>query len=687
MKKIHIIVVVLFVTLCLSYGSQKKIKSEDLPPNYRTWLEEEVVYIITPKEKDVFLQLENDREREMFINAFWKQRDPTPESPVNEFKEEHYRRIQYANKYLGRGSPTEGWRTDRGRIYIILGEPRSIERYENYTQIYPTIVWFYQGMSQYGLPDSFNVVFNKKYGAGDYELYSPMRDGPQSLLVHYFGDPRDYMTAYYQLKNIEPELAATSLSLIRGDTVSAASMTPSIASELLLSNIEVKPQKSIKDMYAEKLLKFKEMVEVEYTANYMDSASLVFVFRHPSGISYVDYLIEPDRLSVNQNQSSFYTTLEISGQISNIEGKTVFQFNRLIPIQFGQEQLAKMGSRPFSLFGSFPLVEGNYKLSLLMKNRVSKEFTSIEKDITIPAPEAMEMTPPLLAYHAKKIDPSAIKKAFSYARTQVYPVSKNEFSKNDTLYVFFQIPNITEEIFLSGKVQFIVYKGNEEYKRSVKDISGYSARGQILESFILKDFPTSYYSMDINILSAENKIVLSDSVQFSVTFLESIPRPFIYSEETVSPDDPKTDYILGGQMFNQEKYDEARQYLEKAHSSQPQSLLFAEGYSRLLFQAEDYQGVIDILKPFAGTTQKEYKFLKLLGDACQNSQKYEEAIQYYRDYLDKEGANLEVLNAAGISYYYLGKMEEALATLEKSLEINPDQEHIKKLVSSIRRKK
>jgi len=92
-----------------------------LPPRFKQWLEEEV-----------------------FIKAFWKQRDPTPGTPENEFKEEHYRRINYANYHFGRGVPKPGWQTDRGRIYIILGEPRDIQSYTGNSEIFNAEVWFYQ---------------------------------------------------------------------------------------------------------------------------------------------------------------------------------------------------------------------------------------------------------------------------------------------------------------------------------------------------------------------------------------------------------------------------------------------------------------------------------------------------------------------------------------------------------------
>jgi len=267
-KFIFLWLVLFSISALPAFGSKEKKSLEGLTERYRKWLEQEVIYIITPKEKEVFLMLEGDRERELFIEAFWKHRDPDSITLENEFKEEHYRRIAYANKWLGRGTPTPGWKTEMGRIYIILGEAKSIEKYENEAEVYPTVVWFYQGMSKYGLPDAFNVVFFKKYGSGDYELYSPIKDGPQNLLIHYFGDPKDYLSAFNQLKNIRPQLAQTSLTLLPGE--SWHTLTPSMASEILLSNIDVKPQKAVKDEYAEKLLKYKDIIEVEYSANYID---------------------------------------------------------------------------------------------------------------------------------------------------------------------------------------------------------------------------------------------------------------------------------------------------------------------------------------------------------------------------------------------------------------------------------
>ena len=102
-----------------------KALKQELGKSYKKWLDEDVRWIISDEERSAFLQLSNDEERDSFIEAFWQRRDPTPDTPENEFKEEHYRRIAYANEHFAAGIP--GWKTDRGRMYIVYGPPDEID--------------------------------------------------------------------------------------------------------------------------------------------------------------------------------------------------------------------------------------------------------------------------------------------------------------------------------------------------------------------------------------------------------------------------------------------------------------------------------------------------------------------------------------------------------------------------------
>ena len=102
-------------------AKQKRDKDlyNELDSQYKKWLNEDVLYIISAEERSAFLHLQTNEEREQFIEQFWQRRNPDPDSAENSFKEEHYRRIAYANEHYASGIP--GWKTDRGRIYIMWG--------------------------------------------------------------------------------------------------------------------------------------------------------------------------------------------------------------------------------------------------------------------------------------------------------------------------------------------------------------------------------------------------------------------------------------------------------------------------------------------------------------------------------------------------------------------------------------
>jgi GWxTD domain-containing protein len=135
---------------------------------WQKWLNEDVVYIISDQEKAAFERLHTDEERQMFVNQFWARRDPTPGNADNEFKEQHYRRIAFANKHFRTASGTPGWRTDRGHMYIVYGPPDEIDSHPKTTAANGIEQWRYGHVE--GLGDNRFFTFVDKAGAGDFRL-------------------------------------------------------------------------------------------------------------------------------------------------------------------------------------------------------------------------------------------------------------------------------------------------------------------------------------------------------------------------------------------------------------------------------------------------------------------------------------------------------------------------------------
>jgi GWxTD domain-containing protein len=668
----------------------KKKSPKDLPLQYRTWLEEEVVYIITPKERDVFLRLESDREREIFIKAFWKQRDPDPNTDKNEYREEHYRRIAYANQWFGRNSPGPGWRTDMGRIYILLGEPKTIDRFENLTQVFPTVIWFYEGMSSFGLPNAFNVVFFKAEGARDYVLYSPMKDGPQKLLIHYMGDFVDYETAYLQMMDIEPAIANVSLSLIPGESFLSA--RPTMSSDILLgSRIPAAPFQRVKDEYAEKLLRYKDIIDVEYTANFIENDALIRVYQDPVGFAFVHYLIEPKRLTFEPVGSRYHADLEADVSVTDPKGGVVYQFSRSVPFDMTEAQLAAIRGKLFSFQDLFPLVPGSYKISILLKNRVSKEFTSAEADLFVPEPGAFTLYAPSLA---NRIDTASRfrgqSKPFLFGQLQLTPSPRNDFLPEETLYTFFQLHNAPEDVRNGGVVEYTILKetekGPEPIHTVVRVLAEYPDRTNILEAFSLANYSSANYILRISVQNADRVQRLAVEERFLITPASNLLRPWVLSIPLPPSNAPQFLHIVGTEYMNKKDLAKARPLLEAAVQSDPNSASFALDYTQLLLELKDYGEVKAVARPFLADERK-WEFLEPAGRACQALGENAQAIAFYKEYLAHFGANLNVLNAVGECYLQIGNTVEALAAWEQSLRIEPNQPKLKEKVQELRQKK
>lgn len=679
-KILLILTAVLLVFPCQIFPQKKSPK--DLPPQFKKWLEEEVVFITTSLEKDVFLQLGTDKERKLFIEAFWKQRDPTQGTPTNEFKEEHYQRIQHANYTFGRSAPIPGWKTDRGRFYILLGEPRDIERFSGEAQIYNSEIWFYQGLSKYGLPAGFQLVFFQKGGVGDYILYSPTRDGPQALLTSYFGDQSNYDQAFKKLKQVSLSLARVSLSLIPGE--SAQFGRPSLSSDILLQNIQSLPEKAVNNMYAQKFLMYKDIVEVEYTANYIDSDSVVQIIKEDSGQYFVHYSIELNKLSVQSFEDKYTTNLKINGQISNLEGITIYQYEGSLPIEINANQLKSLTYKPFDLYDMFPLIPGNYKFSVLLKNEASQEFTSLEKDIFIPEEEAFpRLSGLLLGYKTEPIT-SLNLIPFKIGKQQVLSQPKNIFLLQDKIFLYFQIFGAGPELKEKGSLKYEIFREEESVLSFSKKVNAYKNELNISEEFALEEFSPGFYWLKVSLLDGEQTLH-SEREPFEITPVSSFPRPWLFSKTLEPSSHPSHSFVLGRQYFNQGKTKKALFHLERAFHSQPNFEEYAVVLARLYLRIEEYEKAKTILLPFQESSKVRYEVYFFLGQAHRALGEFDYAISVFNRAITHYGINILILNSIGDCYHRLGNITEALAAWDKSLELFPTQPEIEKKINSIKK--
>ena len=257
----------------------------------------------------------------------------------------------------------------------------------------------------------------------------------------------------------------------------------------------------------------------------------------------------------------------------------------------------------------------------------------------------------------------------------------------DELVLTFQIHGISQELKDRGELKYTFLKNDEEFKSFTKRINEYDEVPDFVEQVSLQEFLPAHYRVQVT-LQIEKQAVLSETDEFDVTHVESIKRPWIYSQLLVATDDPVYAYIIGQQFFNSGKLHNALEYLENAYSKKPGNALFALGLSRIYAELKEYTKIVPILEPLMNLPESpSYDVHFLIGASYRELGEFGKAIEVFDKAIQQFGVNPLVLNALGGCYYRWGQLSKALTAWEKSLEINPEQPEIRKNVKVIKEKR
>ncbi len=655
---------------------------------YDLWLNQQVRYIVSPRERKVFLQLKSDGERDAFIAAFWRQRDPTPGTEENEYRNEHQRRLEHADRIYGRGTSTPGWRTDRGRVYILLGDPLYIQNYSSFGKVYPCEIWHYQGMERFGLPTAFNLLFYDKRGRGEYVIYSPIGDGPHNLIVGFDGKIDDFQYIYDTINQYNTALAANAFSLVPGEGM--AEGRPTMSSEILLQNIAHVPQRQVKDIYAERFLQYKDTVSIDYSTRFFESRSLVQPVLLPSGRALVYTLIQVDRLSVNLYEGAYSTELKLDGRVTTPAGEEIYQFSKTYEIHLDEEQVRRVNDSALVLLDAIPLIPGQYHLQLLLRNETSKEFTSVEKDLSVPDSfPRLQLSVPLLGYDLKRDNaaPAALT-PFHVGTGQLLVAADSIFTRQDTLWGFAQLLGGDEGIKERLQLQVTIWRNPPQEKvweKSQPLNEVLRGGGNLLLEIPLKELTPGYYQLRLALFAAEGQKLASTAGDFMITPMMQVNRPQIYFKTQRSPGDSMIDFILGSQHLNAGDPGSARPLLESAYNQAPGVAPFALAFARLLFEQKEYERLESILAPLSEAEKPVQEALLLLGRKRLDLKEWHPALAVHQKIIRHFGDIVAVWNDIGRCHLQLGERAEARRAWERSLALNPDQPQIRALLEEVPR--
>ena len=502
---------------------RKTLKELDTP--YRTWLEEDVVYIITPDERNAFLQLETNEEREQFIEQFWLRRSSNPDLPDNDFKEEHYRRIAYANEHFASGIP--GWKTDRGRIYIIWGKPDEIESHPSggtydrpmeegggSTTTYPWETWRYRYLE--GIQENVILEFVDPSGSGEYHL--TMDPSEKDALTHVPG------AGLSMLESMGMATKASRFSRTDGTTLpTALGGTPASLNEFTRLELYAKVQRPPE-------VKYKDLEAIVTSRMVRDQ--LRFTYRTDFLKVTSDTVLVPVTIQVPNNQLQFKAKegvhsaeLNIFGRVSTLTGRVVQTFEDSVMKDY-PDSLFQASVKQMSIYQkSLPLRPGLYRLDLVVKDVDSGNVGAVNTRLAVPRydEEKLEASSLILADQIEHVPAKQVGTGqFVLGSSKVRPRLDADFTTADKLGIYWQIYNLKPDEKThksSAAFTYTVRKGDQQimqFKETSEDMKQTGDQVTIERLLPLATLAPGKYTLEVSATDKLAQATISKSADFSI---------------------------------------------------------------------------------------------------------------------------------------------------------------------------
>ncbi len=352
------------------FKQQKEVR-EELKGPYKKWVNEDVHWIITDQELKAFKSLSNDEERDNFIEQFWLRRNPNPDSPDNEFREEHYRRIAYANEHFAAGKP--GWKTDRGHIYISFGKPDSIDSHPSggayerpmdegggETSTFPFEIWHYRYLE--GVGDNIDLEFVDTCMCGDYHF--TINRAEKDALLHTPGAGLTQAESMGQAK--KADRFNGQMEQLGTGPMSSTNQSKQFDRIELMAKIMAPPVIKYKDLDLEAYMSQHKLLNGPY-----------FPFDVRTDFVKVtdDTVLVPITVQIKNRDITFQSKdgvskgiVNIQGRVATITGRIVQSFEDTVEVEEPSELMDKVLDNSKVYWKALPLRPGRYRVDIGIKD-------------------------------------------------------------------------------------------------------------------------------------------------------------------------------------------------------------------------------------------------------------------------------------------------------------------------------
>jgi GWxTD domain-containing protein len=506
---------------------EDKLRKE-LETPYRKWLNEDVTYIISDEERKAFKRLSTDDEREQFIEQFWLRRDPTPDTEENEFKEEHYRRIAYANEHYASGIP--GWKADRGRIYIVYGPPDEIDSHPSggtydrpfeegggTTSTFPFEKWRYRYIE--GIGNDINIEFVDTTMTGEYHM--TMNPSEKDALLYV---PGAGLTMYEQMG-----LASKTARFSRTDGTNLGTGNQPLPASMN----EFERLEQFAKLQKPPAVKFKDLEAVVSSSiryNTLPFKVKADYIRITDSTILTTITVEFQRrdLQFQQKDNISKSTVNIFGRITSITGRVVNTFEDPVSIELPANLLAKALDGASIYQKEIPLAPGVYRLNVVCKDIVGGNMTTYPMALNVPHfdDDKLASSSLILADLIEKVPTKSIGSGqFVIGDTKVRPRMNDTFERSEKLGIYTQFYNFSPDEKTkkpNGSIEYEITKNGAaapvlNYTEEVTSIPGASAQQVTVEKLLpLQSLEPGLYTLKMKVTDKNNNQVLTPSASFTV---------------------------------------------------------------------------------------------------------------------------------------------------------------------------
>ena len=516
----------------LSEKDRKKKEAQlkkELETPWKKWVNEDVAYIITDEERKAFKRFATDEEREQFVEQFWLRRDPTPDTEENEYKEEHYRRIAYANEHYAAGIP--GWRTDRGRIYIAYGPPDEIDSHPSggsyerpmaegggTTSTYPFEDWRYRYIE--GIGQDINIEFVDPTMSGEYHMTMDPSEKDALLYV-----PGAGLTLAEQMGMAD--------KTSRFNNTDGTHLGQSLMGAEPTSYNEFERITQFAKLQAPPPIKFKDLeaaVSTRITYNILPMLVHVDYVRvtESSVLANVTVQFENKDLQFQMKDGVQKSVVNLFGRITNMTRRPITTFEKPLEIDAPPDMLQKYATQRSVYQQSIPLAPGRYRLNVVAKDTIAGNMNNFELALDVPHFEEDKLATSslILADTIERLPTKSIGGGmFAIGDTKVRPRVSSRFLAEERLGIYMQVYNFAQDEKTkrpSGDITYEITKTGStdkllSFTEDLTKIPNSSATQVTIEKLLpLKSLAPGTYTLKVKAQDRASNQTVEQSMNFIV---------------------------------------------------------------------------------------------------------------------------------------------------------------------------